>query len=422
MKRRSTGAGDAEANRRVGAGISGFSCQEIPDSREQRADTSTCRLLPILADAAVCFGRGRHPPEARPHHLATTRWGKVDMSDPASRDEWKQAVRANIRQGAELNTAFVSMNALAATIATYGLFANSPAIIIGAMIVALLLGPIAGIALALVDSDLRLLRRSLLTLSAGTMVVMTTAFIIGLWHSDIPITDEIVARTAPNLMDLMVALAGGAAGAYASTSPRLSAALVGVAIATALVPPLSSASVLIAHGETGLGFGAFLLAFTNMVAIQFAFSAVLWLTGFRRLSRTSGLSILTFLRRNAVSLAILLLLSIMLTTSLHRAIARQLFETATRTTLGQLIDGSAGNHLAEVRFDTVPSNAGEGTTIVRAVVRGPLPPSASQVAAMEAQLPAAPDGTALELRVRFLETTIINRNGELYKDAGFRIH
>ena len=344
------------------------------------------------------------------------------MSDPASRDEWKQAVRANIRQGAELNTAFVSMNALAATIATYGLFANSPAIIIGAMIVALLLGPIAGIALALVDSDLRLLRRSLLTLSAGTMVVMTTAFIIGLWHSDIPITDEIVARTAPNLMDLMVALAGGAAGAYASTSPRLSAALVGVAIATALVPPLSSASVLIAHGETGLGFGAFLLAFTNMVAIQFAFSAVLWLTGFRRLSRTSGLSILTFLRRNAVSLAILLLLSIMLTTSLHRAIARQLFETATRTTLGQLIDGSAGNHLAEVRFDTVPSKAGEGTTIVRAVVRGPLPPSASQVAAMEAQLPAAPDGTALELRVRFLETTIINRNGELYKDAGFRIH
>jgi uncharacterized membrane protein len=79
------------------------------------------------------------------------------MSVPASRDEWQERVRENIRQGAELNAAFVSMNALAATIATYGLFANSPAIIIGAMIVALLLGPIAGIALALVDSDLRLL-------------------------------------------------------------------------------------------------------------------------------------------------------------------------------------------------------------------------------------------------------------------------
>jgi len=313
------------------------------------------------------------------------------------------------------------MNALAATIATYGLFANSPAIIIGAMIVALLLGPIAGIALALMDSDLRLLLRSLLTLSAGTMVVMTTAFIIGLWHSDIPITDEIVARTAPNLMDLMVALAGGAAGAYASTSPRLSAALVGVAIATALVPPLSSASVLIAHGETGLGLGALLLAFTNMVASQFASSSVLWLTGFRRLSHTAGLSLFTFLRRNAVSLGILLFLSILLTASLHRAIAQQLFETAVRTTLRQVVDHSAGSHLAEVRFDTVPSSGGPGTTIVRAVVRGPAPPSASQVGTMETQLPAAPDGTALELRVRFVETTVINRDGRLHKDAGFRL-
>jgi uncharacterized membrane protein len=196
---------------------------------------------------------------------------------------------------------------------------------------------------------------------------------------------------------------------------------VGVAIATALVPPLSSASVLIAHGETSLGLGALLLAFTNMVAIQFAFSSVLWLTGFRRLSHTSGLSVLTFLRRNAVSLGILLLLSIVLTASLHRAIAQQLFETAVRTTLGQVIDHSMGSHLAEVRFDTVPGSAGGGATIVRAVVRGPLPPSASQVAAMEAQLPAAPDGTALELRVRFVETTVINRDGQLYKDAGFRL-
>ena len=58
----------------------------------------------------------------------------------------------------------------------------------------------------------------------------------------------------------------------------------------------------------------------------------------------------------------------------------------------------------------------------RAVVRGPLPPSGFQVAAMEAHLPSPPDGTALELRIRFVETIIINRNGELYKDAGFRIY
>lgn len=84
-------------------------------------------------------------------------------------------------------------------------------------------------------------------------MVIVTAFTIGLLHRDIPITHEILARTAPNLIDLMVALAGGAAGAYASVSPRLSVALVGVAIATALVPPLASAIILFAHGEIRLG-------------------------------------------------------------------------------------------------------------------------------------------------------------------------
>lgn len=341
------------------------------------------------------------------------------MSDPAFQDHGQEAVREDIRKGAELNLSFLLMNVLAATIACYGLFANSPAVIIGAMLVAMLLGPITGISLSLVDSDIGLLLRSLLTLVTGTIVVMTTAFIIGLLHRDIPITTEILARTAPNLIDLMVALAGGAAGAYASVSPRLSAALVGVAIATALVPPLSSASILFAHGEIRLGLGAFLLTFTNMVAIQFASSTVLWFVGFRRLSHTSGLSLIVFLRRNTVSIVILLILAFVLTTSLQKTIAQQLFETATRVTLQQIIDKSAGSHLSEVRFEAVTGKTTPRTTIVRAVVRGPLSPSASQVAAMEAQLPSPPDGSVIELRIRFLETSVINRNGQLYKDTRF---
>lgn len=83
------------------------------------------------------------------------------MSDLAFQNEWQESVRENIRKGAELNKAFLLMNVLAATIATYGLLANSPAIIIGAMIVAMLLGPITGVALSLVDGDIRLLMRSL---------------------------------------------------------------------------------------------------------------------------------------------------------------------------------------------------------------------------------------------------------------------
>jgi len=347
---------------------------------------------------------------------------RLQMADPALTDQWKETVRENIRNGAELNVAFLLMNVLAATIACYGLFANSPAVVIGAMIVAMLLGPIAGVALSLVDADTRLLLQSLFTLLVGTIGVMLTAFIIGFLHRGIPITNEIMARTAPNLMDLMVALAGGAAGAYASVSPRLSVALVGVAIATALVPPLCSACILFAHGEIDLGLNALLLTFTNMVAIQFACSAVFWVTGFRRIASFSGLSLLTFLKRNVVSIVILLGLGFMLTNSLHETVTRQLFETSTRFTMKQDIDTSVGSHLADVRFETIPGKATPGTTIVRALVRGPQPPTAAQVAAMEAKLPSPPGKTAIELRIRFVETSVINRDGPLYKDVKFGIH
>jgi len=158
-------------------------------------------------------------------------------------NEQREKVRDDIRNGATLNLPYLTMNILAATIACYGLFANSPAVIIGAMIVAMLLGPITGVALALVDGNLALLRKGLTTLFVGAVVVMMTAFLLGSIHHDIPVTNEIIVRTSPNLFDLMIALAGGAAGAYATVSPRLSIAFVGVAIATALVPPLCSARI-----------------------------------------------------------------------------------------------------------------------------------------------------------------------------------
>lgn len=336
------------------------------------------------------------------------------MSATASQSQWQETVRENIREDASFSKAHLLMNALAATIASYGLYANSPAVVIGAMIVAMLLGPIVGVSLALVDSDARILLKSLLSLLSGAVAVLATAFIIGTVHKDIPITGEIMTRTAPNFLDLMIALAGGAAGAYATVSFRLSLALVGVAIATALVPPLSSASLLLARGEITLALGALELAFVNLVAIQFSASVVLWLTGFRRVTRTSGQPITQFLKQNLLSIVILVALGISLSMNSREAIARQLFETKTRFTLKQEINSSLGSHLVGVRFAKVP-----GKTIVRAVVRGPNPPSATQVAAMEDQLPSSPDGTRVTLRIRFVQLTIINRDGLLHSDVEF---
>ena len=336
------------------------------------------------------------------------------MSAAVSRSQWQETVREKIRNDATFGGAYLVMNALATTIASYGLFANSPAVVIGAMIIALLLGPIVGVSLALVDGDTKTLLRSLFTLLAGAIGVVATAFIIGTLHKHIPITAEITARTAPNLLDLMIALAGGAAGAYATVSFRLSIALVGVAIATALVPPLSSAGILLARGEGGLALGAFELAAVNLVAIQFSSSVVLWFTGFRRVTRTSGQPLPAFLRQNLLSIVILVALGVSLTITFRQIMAKRLYETKTQFVLQQKIDASAGSHLVGVRFERVP-----GKTIVRAVMRGPNPPLAGQVATMEEQLPSPPDGTTVALRIRFVQLTIIGRDGPMYTDVKF---
>ena len=166
---------------------------------------------------------------------------------PILKNQHRETVSESIRNDAALSRACLVMNVLAATIASYGLFGNSPAVVISAMIVAMTLGPIVGVSLALVDIDMKLLLKSITSLAVGAIVVMITAFIIGTIHKEIPITKEIIARTAPNLLDLMVALAGGAAVAYATVSPRLSVAFIGVAVATALVPPLAVEPVFSSH-------------------------------------------------------------------------------------------------------------------------------------------------------------------------------
>jgi uncharacterized hydrophobic protein (TIGR00271 family) len=192
------------------------------------------------------------------------------------------------------------------------------------MIIALLLGPIAGVSLGLVDRNNALVRRALPTLLGGFLVAYGIAFVLGVIHRDIPLTDEIYARTAPNLMDLMIAIGGGAAGAYSMISPRLSVAFVGVAIATALVPPLSSSAICLARGEYALAFGAFLLMFTNIVGIQVAGSLVMWLGGYRGSAQTAHLSAL---KRNLLSVAVLCALILFLGQQLQKLISKEQYET-----------------------------------------------------------------------------------------------
>lgn len=305
------------------------------------------------------------------------------------------------------------MNVLATVIASYGLLSNSPAVVIGAMIVAMLLNPILGISMAIAESDHQLVKTSLIGLSGGFTGVVVTALLIGLLHRDIPLTEEILSRTEPRFFDLMIALAGGAAGAYATVSTSLSSAFIGVAIATALVPPLSSSAILLARGELHLAFNAFLLAAANIVAIQLASSVVFWLVGFRGITHLSS-TLRSFLVRDAPSIVAVLVLAGVFAVNLRTVVRRELFETAARGVIREGVAAWPGAHLVEVRFDA----STPGLSIVRAVTRAPSVPSASDVAALEAKLPRSRDDRQVELRVRSVNTTVVTSYGVLFAPEG----
>ena len=186
-----------------------------------------------------------------------------------------------VEDAASGGRAYFWMNAAATLIAGFGLFEDSPAVIIGAMLIAALLGPIQGMAMALAESNLRLLRTSLTAEILGAALVLALGIALGTIDRVSPLGHEILGRTAPNILDLLIGLVGGAAASFAIATPSLGSMAVGVAIATALVPPLTTCGILIARGLPALAAGAFLLFLANFVAITFSAMIVFMILGHR---------------------------------------------------------------------------------------------------------------------------------------------
>jgi len=166
---------------------------------------------------------------------------------------------------------------LSGSIATLGLINDSPAVIIGAMLVAPFMSPILGVGLGSITADTNLARNALSALVRGALLAILLSALLTLSNIYLPfvpsllkIPDEILNRTQPTPNDLIIALAGGLAAAYSMAQPHLSAALPGVAIATALMPPLSTIGIGIALGRWDIAGGATLLFLTNAITIAFA--------------------------------------------------------------------------------------------------------------------------------------------------------
>jgi len=184
-------------------------------------------------------------------------------------EDRREAYR-EVRDGSWPRRRFYVLVALSAIIAGYGLLSGSVAVIIGAMLVAPLMGPIFGIALSLVSGDVKLLRASLTAEIFGVFLAVLFGYLIGIMPYNLGITSEMLSRTTPTVFDLAIAVASGLAGAYATVQPRLNAALPGVAISVALIPPLTTGGMLIAMGKWDLAWGAIMLFLANFFAIQLA--------------------------------------------------------------------------------------------------------------------------------------------------------
>lgn len=208
-------------------------------------------------------------------------WRSLDALFPNLDRTEQLDVYRTVRRGARPDVDFFVLIILSSVIATLGLLQGSAAVIIGAMLVAPLMTPILAISLGVVLGDVRLLRLAVESALKGITLAIVMALGVVLLAPQSQLTSEMMARTHPTLLDLIVALASGAAGAYAIARKEVAAALPGVAIAAALVPPLCVVGAGIALGRPEVAGGALLLFVTNLIAISMAGAVVFLLLGFR---------------------------------------------------------------------------------------------------------------------------------------------
>lgn len=247
---------------------------------------------------------------------------------PTMNREGEQKVanlEARLEGLSKLSTEFAVLLTFSVLIASFGLFQNSAAVIIGAMIIAPLMRPLLGLSLGLLTGDLVLLRRATFTLWVGTIVGLFVSAAVALLLSEIELTAEILARTKPTLLDLGVAIFAGAVGAYCQSNENVLDSFAGVAIAVALVPPLSVVGIGLALNNQELWQGACLLYLTNLVGITVAGSFVFLMLGFASVKRA---------RHGLVfSLLSLFLLCIPLFLSMNELLLENRLSTKIRTIL-----------------------------------------------------------------------------------------
>ena len=242
-------------------------------------------------------------------------------------DSQRNAIYESVLGSSQIDIEYVALLALAGLIALFGLLENSAAVIIGAMLISPLMNPILSAALALLLGDGKLGKQAAIVLACSVAgVIGITSFVAFLTPLK-QVTPEILARTAPNLLDLFIAFLSGLAGTLALRGGSVAMTILpGVAIAVAVVPPLSVVGYGLSTRQGAIAGGAFLLFITNLVSIVISAAAVFRVIGFQP-QREAEQGRWKLKYRMGISALVLLLLSIPLFLTLRKAA----IEIATRS-------------------------------------------------------------------------------------------
>ncbi|HEY2774802.1 MAG TPA: DUF389 domain-containing protein [Candidatus Binatia bacterium] len=306
--------------------------------------------------------------------------------------ERRKEVLVETQEGSLPTPIYYVLLGLSELIAGFALMINSDATLIGANVVAPLMTPIFGVSLGLMRSDLRLLRNALLAEFGGALLGVALCFVLGLLPFAFEPSATLLAQTKPTLIDLAVAALAGFAGGLAMIDERVSPALPGVAIATALNPPIAAIGLCLAYGAYDAAWGATILFLANVLAIMAVAAALFLVAGFvtrEEIGSVRGLA------RRFLPAAIGLAAVTFLLTGYLLAMVRDLRTTRT-------VNGVMSTELAHepgtalVGIDTVRR---DGRLDVLTTVRTPRVLSPDHVAAMQDKLSTAL-GTPVRLFLR----------------------
>ena len=221
-------------------------------------------------------------------------------------------------QDARLNSIYMVLMVLSTMLAAVGLYLDSASVIIGAMLLAPLMDPIVSLSMGILRGNISIFKNSIVKIVLGVFIALFSSALITFLFPHRPVTEEMLARMNPTLLDLGVAIISGIAAAYSKSFREVIQSLAGVAIAVALVPPLAVAGIGIGRWDFEWFYQAFLLFSTNLVGIIIAATLTFRVLGYSAAVRSKRSLVVVFV--------FLVLISIPLYLSYNRIVTDRIFE------------------------------------------------------------------------------------------------